>query len=131
MEYAGFLEWRLGAIALGLGRAVADSPAEPVSRSLAKLRSENTPLREIDGNQLASAPNSFFDSVLMSYVTNDWQKVARIVGHALASQMDDCIIQAGDLLLVARVDALVETVGWKFGAAHDMHVSEVRLPKPQ
>jgi hypothetical protein len=59
----------------------------------------------------------FFDSVLMSYVTNDWQKVARIVGHALASQMDDCIIQAGDLLLVARVDALVETVGWKSGAS--------------
>jgi Protein of unknown function/Domain of unknown function (DUF1835) len=98
-----------------------------------QLQSEDAPLRVIDGDQLVSAPISFFDSTLISYVTDDWQKVARIIGHALASQMDDCILQAGDLLLVARVDALVESgrLEIRGESAHDMHVSEVRLPKPQ
>jgi hypothetical protein len=68
---------------------------------------------------------------MMSYATNDWQKDARIVGHALASQMDDCIIWAGDLLLVARLDALVESGRLEIRGepAHNMHVSEVRLTK--
>ena len=98
-----------------------------------QLRLEDAPLRVIDGDQLVSAPISFFDSKLMSYVTDDWQKVARVVGHALASQMDDCILQAGDIVLVARVDALVESgrLEIRGESAHDMHVSEVRLAKPQ
>ena len=60
-----------------------------------QLRSENAPLRVIDGDRLASAPISFFDELLMSFVTDHWQKVARVVGHALGSQMDDWIIQSG------------------------------------
>jgi hypothetical protein len=98
-----------------------------------ELRSESAPLRVVGGDQLVSAPISFFDSKLISYVTDDWQKVARAVGQALASQIDDCIIQAGDLLLVARVAALVESGRLEIRGefANDMHVSEVRLPKPQ
>jgi hypothetical protein len=113
-------------------------PLQPATRGRYRdlwhqLRSENAPLRVIDGGQLVSAPISFFDSKLMSYVTDDWQKVARVVGHALASQMDDCILQAGDIVLVARVDALVESgrLEIRGESAHDMHVSEVRLAKPQ
>ena len=45
-----------------------------------RLRSENAPLRVIEGGELVSAPISYFDTRLMSYVTNDWQKVAMIVG---------------------------------------------------
>jgi hypothetical protein len=98
-----------------------------------KLRSENAPLRVIDGEQLVSAPISFFDSVLTSYVTDDWQKVASVIGHALASQMDARIIQSGDIFLVARVNALVESdrLEIRGKSAHDMQISEVRRPKPQ
>src|SRR6266700_2012284 len=56
-----------------------------------QLRAENAPLRVVEGDKLVSAPISFFDSVLMSHVTDKWQKVSRIVGEAMASQMDDCI----------------------------------------
>jgi Protein of unknown function/Domain of unknown function (DUF1835) len=96
-----------------------------------QLRSENAPLRVIEGNQLCSAPISFFDSVLMSYVTDNWQKVARIVGQALVFRMDDYIIQPGDIFLAARVDALVESglLEIRGESALEMHVSEVRRRK--
>jgi hypothetical protein len=95
-----------------------------------QLRSENAPLRVIDGDKLVSAPISFFDSLLMSYVTADWQRVARVVGQALAVDMDDWIIQACDLVLAARVNALVESgrLEVRGNSALEMRYSEVRLP---
>jgi hypothetical protein len=74
-----------------------------------QLRAENAPLRVIEADKLVSSPISFFDSRLMSYVTNDWQKVAMVVGQALAAEMDDDVFQSGDILLAARLDALVES----------------------
>jgi Protein of unknown function len=98
-----------------------------------QLRSENAPLRVIDGDQLISAPISFFDSVLLSRVTNAWRKVARVVGEALAFQMDDCIFQTGDIFLAARVNALVESgrVEIRGKSALEMQLSEVRLLNAQ
>jgi hypothetical protein len=40
-----------------------------------QLRSENAPLRVIDGEKLLSAPITFFDSLLLSYAKPNWQKV--------------------------------------------------------
>jgi hypothetical protein len=96
-----------------------------------QLRAENAPLRVLENNALISAPISFYDALLMSYVTDDWQKVARIVGHALAFQMDDCIFQTGDLFLAARVNALVEVglLELQGRSALEVRVSEVRLPR--
>jgi hypothetical protein len=113
--------------------------AEPLQQSAREryrelrqqLRSENAPLRVIDGDELVSAPISFFDSLLISYVTDNWQKVAVVVGKALVSPMDDCIIGPGDLFLVARVNSLVENdrLEIRGKSALEMHASEVRLPR--
>jgi hypothetical protein len=96
-----------------------------------QLRSENAPLRVLAGNTLVSAPISFFDSLVMSHVTDDWRKVARVVGQALYSQMDDCIFQTGDLFLAARVNALVEAgrLELQGRSALEMRHSEVKLPR--
>jgi len=96
-----------------------------------QLRSENAPLRVIDGDVLVSAPISFFDSLLMSYVTDSWQKVAQIVGQALVSPMDDCIIGPGDIFLAARINALVKRGRLEFQgkSALEIRFSEVRLPR--
>jgi hypothetical protein len=96
-----------------------------------QLRSENAPLRVSDGGKLVSAPISFFDAVLMSYVTDHWQKVGRVVGHAMIPQMDDCTIQTGDMLLLGRVNALVESGRLEVQGKSplEMHRSEVRLPR--
>jgi hypothetical protein len=95
-----------------------------------QLRTDNAPLRVVDGNALVSAPISFFDARLMSYATDDWQKVAMIVGRALAAEMDDCIFQTSDIVLVARVNALIEAgrLELQGESAFEMHASKIRLP---
>jgi hypothetical protein len=96
-----------------------------------QLRKENAPLRVLAGDTFVSAPISFFDSLLMSHATDDWRKVAMIVGLALGSQMDDRLFQTGDLFLAARVNALVESGRLEIQgkSALEMHFSEVRLPR--
>jgi hypothetical protein len=96
-----------------------------------QLRSENAPLRVIAGDKLVSAPISFFDSLLMSYVTDNWQKVSRVVGSAMASQMDDWIIQSGDMFLAARINALAESGRLEIRGKSALEIlsSEVRLSK--
>ncbi|WP_159006859.1 DUF3658 domain-containing protein [Bradyrhizobium sp. S69] len=93
-----------------------------------QLRSENAPLRVIDGGRLVSAPISFFDGLLMSFVTDHWQKAARAIGSTMA--MDDWIIQTHDVFLSARVKALAESGSLEIRGprAADIFSSEVRLP---
>jgi hypothetical protein len=95
-----------------------------------QLRTENAPLRVIDGDKLVSAPISFFDSLLMSYVTDKWQKVSRVVGPALVSPMDDWIVQTGDMFLAARINALAKSghLDIRGKSALEILYSEVRLP---
>lgn len=96
-----------------------------------RLRSENAPLRVIEGGELVSAPISFFDAQLMSCATNDWQKVAMIIGQTLAAEMDDEVLQVGDLVVAARIDALAGSgrLEMQGKSALEMHDSLVRLPQ--
>ena len=67
----------------------------------------------------------------MSHATDDWWNVARIVGEALAGEWADGIFQTGDLVLAARVNALVESGRLECRGKNplEMQLSEVRLPK--
>jgi hypothetical protein len=96
-----------------------------------QLRSENAPLRVIDGDNLVSAAISFFDWVLMSYVTHNWQKVSWVVGSAMASQMDDWIVQTGDMVLAARIKTLAESgrLEIRGKSTTEIFFNEVRLPR--
>lgn len=96
-----------------------------------QLRSENAPLRVIDGEKLLSAPITFFDSLLLSYAKPNWQKVAMVVGRTLASQVDESVFQTGDIFLAPRINALVESgrLEIKGKSALEMRFSEVRLPR--
>jgi hypothetical protein len=95
-----------------------------------RLRDENAPLRVLTPQlDLVSAPIDYFDRALLSHATNNWRKVARIVGGALAESWEDSIIQVGDFVLAARVRALV-AAGYleSQGDLSEMRFSEVRLP---
>ena len=96
-----------------------------------RLRSEDAPLRVIESGELVSAPISFFDTRLMSYVTRDWQKVAMVIGSTLAAEIDDEVLQVGDIVLAARVDAMTESglLEIQGKSALEMHDSLVRLPQ--
>ena len=96
-----------------------------------QLRDENAPLRIVEGGMLRSAPITFFDSLLMSYATDEWQKVMRIVGEGLVAAWDDDVIQTGEFVLAARVNALVESGQLECRGKNplEMQFSEVRRPK--
>ena len=57
-------------------------------------------------------------------------KVSRVIGEALVSEMYEGVIQSGDMLLSARLDAMAKDgrVEIRGGSARDMRSSEVRLP---
>jgi hypothetical protein len=95
-----------------------------------RLLSENAPLRVIDGNELISAPVSFFDSLLMSYVTKNWQMVAKVVAPAMISDMDHDTIQIDAMFLAARINRLAENGRLEIRGESALEItrSEVRLP---
>jgi hypothetical protein len=90
--------------------------AEPLQETARKryqnlwqqLLAENAPLRVIKGDVLVSVPISFFDSRLMSQVTNKWQNVWKVVGQTLVSGPDD-VIEYGDTFVMGRLKALVKS----------------------
>ena len=96
-----------------------------------QLRSENAPLRVIDGDKLVSAPISFFNSRVTSEVTDQWQDVQRVLGYALISRTDDRIVD--DVFLMGRIIALVKSgrleIQGELGP--EMYKSRVRLSGTQ
>jgi hypothetical protein len=98
-----------------------------------QLLSENAPLRVIDGGKLVSAPISFFDSLLMSYVTDEWQRVVMVCTWVTISHWDENICQTDETFLAARMQALVESgqVEIRGDNARDLIFGEVRLARPR
>ena len=97
------------------------------------LRAENAPLRVLrDDLELVSAPISFFDEQLVSYVKQSWLKAARIVGETLAAFMNEARFQTGDLVLASRLRALAAAGRLEAkGDLSQLMYSEVRLPSPR
>ncbi len=97
-----------------------------------RLRAENAPLRVLSEGELVSAPLSFFDPLLLSCATPEWQKAARIIGEALWDSSTALMIQTGDLVLSARVRALADAGRLESrGNLFDIQNSELRLPISQ
>lgn len=93
------------------------------------LRNENAPMRVLTEEGLVSAPISFFDPLLLSHITQEWQKAAMVIGESQTEFWDTSLIQTGDLVLAGRLRALasagvIESQGDLFQIRH----SEVRLP---
>jgi hypothetical protein len=65
-------------------------------------------VRVVSKDGLSSAPITIFDPLLLYCVQDSWQKVARVVGEALRKSWEDAFLQSGELILSARVIALVE-----------------------
>jgi hypothetical protein len=95
-----------------------------------QLLSENAPLRVIEGEKLVSAPISFFDSMLMSYVTDKWQRAVIVLSSVTISHWDDEIWQTDETFLAARMRTLVESgrVEIRGEIGPNMVFDEVRLP---
>ena len=97
-----------------------------------QLIAEDAPLRVIEGDKLVSAPASFFDSLMMSYVTDSWRKTAKVISEVTTSHWDDNIWQTNDRFLQARMRFLAESgrVEVRGETGRDFTFSEVRLARP-
>ena len=94
-----------------------------------RLTSEGAPLRIIDGGVLVSAPIDYFDPLLLSFIHQNWQKMALIVAKTLSKFMDDGEMQTDDLILSARLRHMAETgvLEWQGDLTH-MRGCELRRP---
>lgn len=89
-----------------------EEPVTPEDRQASRaawqrLRRENAPFRIVTDDGLASASIDYFDPSILAQATGEWRSVARVVGGAMAGNSDP-YFQVGDLMLHARVVALVE-----------------------
>jgi Protein of unknown function/Domain of unknown function (DUF1835) len=94
-----------------------------------KLLVENAPLRVIDGETLASAPISFFDSRVMSQVNDKWQNAMRVVGNTLVGGPNEWIVEFGYTFVMGRLMALVKSGHLDFQGepGGELRNSQVRL----
>ncbi len=93
------------------------------------LQFENSDLRVIVGNDLVSKPLDWFDGLLLGLTTDQWQRMARIVGGALAAISEDEVYQVSDMVLGARLASLAEAgvLEWR-GDLGQMRECDLRLP---
>lgn len=92
-----------------------------------KLKSENAPLRILDGDGLVSAPLDVFDSLILSRALPDWQKSRVLAGRVLAEWSEDHCYQQGDIFLASRIRVLAASgrLEW-LGDLYDIWNCDVR-----
>ena len=95
------------------------------------LRSENSALRVLENGALKSAPIDYFDEIIMSEVTDQWRKGARVVGGSMGKNWgDEWINDIGDIAIFARLNALIDQGRVEFqGDRREMRRMEVRRAK--
>jgi hypothetical protein len=95
-----------------------------------RLIAENAPLRVLERGKLVSAKASYFDSRLMDLNTDDWQLFSRIIGTAMAHELDDEVINTDFEWLQHRLMTLVERGDLEILEARsreERHLTQVRL----
>lgn len=97
-----------------------------------QLISENAPVRVIENGKLVSAEVSYFDSLLMDLVTDDWQLLSRIVGTAMAVELDNEVINTRFDWLQRRLMTFVERGELEIleeRSREEGHLSQLRLAR--
>jgi hypothetical protein len=72
-----------------------------------RLRHENAPFRIVTETGLVSTSIDYFDPLILSYATSEWQTVINIVADTMGYHSEP-YFQVGDLMLRARIAALVD-----------------------
>jgi len=109
------------------------APLTPMARDRYRemwraLRAENAPFRVVAGDDLVSAPMTFYDDWLVSSSVSQWRKVARVIADTMNTARTRGHV-VGDLVLSGRLQALA--VAGRLESQGDLsqpRFSEVRLP---
>jgi uncharacterized protein DUF3658/uncharacterized protein DUF1835 len=96
-----------------------------------KLRAENAPFRVVAGDDLVSAPITFYDDWLVSCTVSQWRKAARVIADTMAAAATHGHV-IGDLVLCGRLQALAAAGRLESqGDLSKPRFSEVRLPRAE
>jgi hypothetical protein len=96
-----------------------------------QLRGENAPLRIIRNERLQSAPITHFDALAYACASEQWLPVEQVVAQALVEAWDNDGIQTSDVVLAARIGALVEAGQLeRRGDRMDWRNCEIRVLRP-
>ena len=113
---------------LETARPISPQEAGDARRQWQHLRSQNAPFRVVTPTGLASAPIDHFDSSILEQATREWRGAAYVIGSTMAYNCEP-YIQVGDIMLQARLAALVEEGKLLAdGDPWDMRACRVRLP---
>ena len=91
---------------IGTERPVGPLERAALSERWRVLRQENAPFRVVAGTDLISAPETYFDHILLAEAKPEWQTAMRLVGGALGR--DEALMQVGDVALLGRLVALIK-----------------------
>jgi len=112
----------------GSERELAEGERDAARQLWKQLRMENAPFRIVSESGLISAPEDFFDHLLLRSVTKNRQKIARLIGDTMQKNYEP-YIQVGDQMLHTRVVSLIdEGKLLAEGDLRDMRNCHVRLP---
>ena len=92
-----------------------------------QLKAENAPFRIVTETGLSSVGEAYFDPWLMECVSTDWQKMAKVIGNALANHWKPYIQVSDGTLQTRMVDLIEKGVLRAEGDPWDMHACRVRL----
>lgn len=92
---------------LGTERSMTAKEREESASQWRRLRSENAPFRIVTEAGLVSASIEYFDPFLLAQATSEWRTVAQAINAAIGHGSEP-YLQVGDMMLLARVVALVE-----------------------
>jgi len=113
----------------GEARPLSPEERRRYQRMWQALVRQNTALRVIEGDELVSAPITYFDDLLLSWTTHQWRKMFRIFLETYCGFKEQGLHQAGDLLIHARLRALVSRGALDVvGDPSRMEYCEVRWP---
>lgn len=73
---------------LDQARRVSDIERKRYEAEWQRLRDENGDLRVMTDAGIISVPINYYDDTILSFVTNEWQSCARVVGNCIGKMMD-------------------------------------------
>ena len=111
-------------------RSLSEGELEPDLVLWSKLKDENAPLRVMSVEGLVSTDIDFFDNELLSFVSDEFQPLARVIGNVLCcvDYKKDIIQGNSDLFYFSRLRELSSQgkIEWR-GSLNVMREAAIRL----
>ena len=133
-ECAGSLNQNALINALSTARSITEDDVRNALLEFDRLANEPPTVRLIENGELVSAKNDCLDDLVLSYVTNTWQKpamvVGRVMGHGMFLDDKETNYPVSDWFITVRLVGLVEAgIIEAKGDPYEIRLSEVRLPQ--